>query len=85
MILAKPYFSAMKRLIGRWRRLTLKRITIEIPEKVARVISLTLIGGTGATVNVTTSCTDIVGHDGDTWVVTGDDTPDYWKESEKNG
>ena len=56
-----------------------------MPEKVARVISLTLIGGTGTTVNVTTSCADIVGHDGDTWVVTGDDTPDFWKEREKNG
>ena len=55
----------------------MKRITIEIPEKVARVISLTLIGGTGTTVNVTTSCADIVGHDGDTFVVTGDDTPDF--------
>lgn len=63
----------------------MKRITIEIPEKVARVISLTLIGGTGTIVNVTTSCIDdIVGHDGDTWVVTGDDTPDFWKEREKN-
>lgn len=59
----------------------MKRITIEIPEKVARVISLTLIGGTGTTVNVTTSCADIVGHDGDIFVVTGDDTPDFWKES----
>ena len=63
----------------------MKRIIIEIPEKVARVISLTLIGGTGTTVNVTTSCADIVGHGGDTFVVTGDDTPDFWKESEKNG
>ena len=62
----------------------MKRITIEIPEKVARIISLTLIGGTGTTVNVTTSYADIVGHDGDTFVVTGDDTPDYWKETEKN-
>ena len=75
----------MKRLRGRWRRLTLKRITIEIPEKVARVISLTLIGGTGTTVNVTTSCVDIVGHDGDTFVITANDTPDFWKEREKNG
>ena len=56
-----------------------------MPEKVARVISLTLIGGTGTTVNVTTSCADIVGHDGDTFVVTSDDTPDFWKEREKNG
>lgn len=63
----------------------MKRITIEIPEKVDRVISLILIGGTGATVNVTTSCADIVGHDGDTFVITGNDTPDYWKEREKNG
>ena len=69
----------------RWRRLTLKRITIEIPEKVARIISLTLIGGTGTTVNVTTSYADIVGHDGDTFVITGNDTPDFWKEREKNG
>ena len=56
-----------------------------MPEKVARVISLTLIGGTGTIVNITTSCADIVGHDGDTFVVTGDDTPDFWKEREKNG
>ena len=75
----------MKRLRGRWRRLTLKRITIEIPEKVARVISLTLIGGTDTIINVTTSCVDIVGHDGDTFVITGNDTPDFWKEREKNG
>ena len=63
----------------------MKRITIEIPEKVARVISLTLIGGTGTTVNVTTSCADIVGHDGDTFVITGNDTPDFWLLLEKNG
>ena len=63
----------------------MKRITIEIPEKVARIISLTLIGGTGTTVNVTISYADIVGHDGDTFVITGNDTPDFWKEREKNG
>lgn len=63
----------------------MKRITIEIPEKVAHVICLTLIGTIGTTTNVSTGCVNIVEHNGDTLVTTGDDNPNYWRDGDNNG
>lgn len=61
----------------------MKRITLEIPDGCDDLLTVTSIGTTGTQTNVQLNAINIMGHDGDTFIIS-DEGASHWK-GEENG
>ena len=61
----------------------MKRITLEIPEGYDDLLTVTSIGTTGTQTNAQLNAINIIGHDGDTFIISAN-APSHWK-GEENG
>ena len=61
----------------------MKRITLEIPDGYDDLLTVTSIGTSCSQTNVQLNAINIMGHDGDTFIITPDE-PSHWKD-EENG
>ena len=61
----------------------MKRITLEIPDGYDDLLTVTSIGTWGTQTNVQLNAINIMGHDGDTFIISPNE-PSHWK-GEENG
>ena len=61
----------------------MKRITLEIPDGYDDLLTVTSIGTSCSQTNVQLNAINIIGHDGDTFIITPNE-PSHWK-GEENG
>ena len=61
----------------------MKRITLEIPDGYDDLLTVTSIGTSSTQTNVQLNAINIIGHDGDTFIISIEE-PSHWKD-EENG
>ena len=61
----------------------MKRITLEIPDGYDDLLTVTSIGTSSTQTNVQLNAINIIGHDGDTFIISPNE-PSHWK-GEENG
>lgn len=61
----------------------MKRITLEIPDGYDDLLTVTSIGTWGTQTNVQLNAINIIGHDGDTFIIS-DEGSSHWKGDDTN-
>ena len=61
----------------------MKRITLEIPNGYDELLTVTSIGTSGLQTNIQINAINIMGRDGDTFIISANE-PSHWKDEEND-